>query len=80
MFGSLQGELWLVVSEAYVLVVFVVEFLIKLGAEHPFHHYFYDSWNVFDFVVLAAILLTMGMTDQVHTAVRHCSAHGRSSL
>jgi voltage-gated sodium channel len=41
-----------------VLVIFIIEILVKLVAEgnKPWR-YFYDAWNVFDFIIVAAAFL-----------------------
>jgi len=43
-----------------ILAVFVVELLLKLGANLPrVWNFFSDSWNVFDFIVVAICLLPL---------------------
>lgn len=44
-----------------VLAVFVVEIVVKMGAEgrRPWR-YFTDGWNVFDFIIVAAAFLPVG--------------------
>ena len=55
--------------EIFVLGVFVLEAIIKIGCEHaPFLHYFNDSWNCFDFTVLVGIFTCM--LACVHVAPR----------
>ena len=41
--------------------IFVLEILIKMGAEgrRPWR-YFYDGWNIFDFVIVVMVLLPLG--------------------
>ena len=44
-----------------VLVIFIVEILVKMGAEGVhFYRYFRDPWNVFDFTIVAACFLPVG--------------------
>lgn len=46
------------VLDKVVLYIFVVEIAIKMAAEWPRpHRYFSDSWNVFDFVIVAGAFL-----------------------
>ena len=44
--------------DTVILWIFVAEIVIKMGAEgrRP-HRYFYDPWNIFDFVIVAACFL-----------------------
>jgi voltage-gated sodium channel len=44
-----------------VLGIFIIEIIVKMGAEgsKPWR-YFYDSWNVFDFVIVAGVFLPFG--------------------
>ena len=44
-----------------ILIIFIIEVVVKMGAEAPqVHRYFYDPWNVFDFIIVAACLLPFG--------------------
>jgi voltage-gated sodium channel len=44
-----------------VLWIFVLEVVVKMGAEGArFYRYFKDPWNVFDFVIVAACFLPFG--------------------
>lgn len=47
--------------DTIVLWIFVVEIVVKMGAEgkKP-HRYFLDAWNVFDFIIVAAAFLPFG--------------------
>ncbi len=49
------------ILNAVVLWIFVLEILVKMGAEgsKPWR-YFHDSWNVFDFIIVAAVFLPFG--------------------
>lgn len=44
-----------------ILLVFIIEIVVKILAEgrRPWR-YFYDSWNVFDFVIVAAVFMPFG--------------------
>ena len=44
-----------------ILLVFIIEILVKILAEgmRPWR-YFFDSWNVFDFVIVAAVFMPFG--------------------
>ncbi|MFT6399654.1 MAG: voltage-gated sodium channel [Bradymonadia bacterium] len=41
-----------------ILTIFILEIVVKMGAEMPKpHRYFLDPWNVFDFVIVAACFI-----------------------
>lgn len=44
-----------------ILLVFIIEIVVKILAEgrRPWR-YFYDSWNVFDFIIVAAVFMPFG--------------------
>ena len=45
-------------ADQIVLWIFVVEVVVKMGAEYPKPwRYFLDPWNVFDFIIVAACFL-----------------------
>lgn len=54
---ELHGDL-LHLFDKIILGIFVVEVLVKMGAEgkRPWR-YFYDGWNVFDFLIVAAAFM-----------------------
>jgi voltage-gated sodium channel len=57
--GMVEEWGWLLHKlDAVVLGIFIVEILIKMGAEgrKPWR-FFYDPWNVFDFVIVAVCLV-----------------------
>ena len=55
---------WLQGTNAVILFIFVVEFIIKFFAEWPTPlGYFSDSWNVFDFIIVC-----VGVIDVFYTA------------
>ena len=44
-----------------ILIIFIIEVVVKMGAEAPrIDRYFYDPWNVFDFLIVVACLLPFG--------------------
>ena len=44
-----------------ILGIFIVEVVVKLVAEgKTFWRYFYDPWNVFDFIIVALCLMPFG--------------------
>ena len=47
--------------DQFILVVFIIEIIIKVLAEgsKPWR-YFYNSWNVFDFIIVAAVFMPFG--------------------
>lgn len=50
--------------DAMILCIFVVEIFLKMGAESPRPwRYFYDSWNVFDFCIVAFSLLPIAFAQ-----------------
>src|SRR5690606_36554985 len=49
------------VLDAIVLTIFVLEIVVKMGAEgSPPLDYFRDPWNVFDFTIVAVCFLPFG--------------------
>lgn len=47
--------------DAIVIAIFMIEIAIKMGGQGVrFWRYFYDPWNVFDFIIVAASLLPIG--------------------
>lgn len=49
------------VLDEIVLAIFAVEILLKMVAEVPrVHRYFLEPWNVFDFLIVASVLLPFG--------------------
>ena len=48
----------LMLANNIILGIFILEILVKMGAEVPKPlRYFYDPWNVFDFVIVAACFI-----------------------
>lgn len=47
--------------DSFILIVFILEIVIKILAEgsRPWK-YFYDSWNIFDFIIVAAVFMPFG--------------------
>ena len=51
---------WAVVTDLLILLIFTVEIGMKVMAEdnrYP-HHFFWDNWNTFDFVVCTMLIIT----------------------
>ncbi len=48
-------------ANQFFLAVFILEALIKMIAHAPqMHRYFYDGWNVFDFLIIVVSLIPSG--------------------
>ena len=58
--GIEDNNLIINIIDKLLIFIFVMEVLIKIGAEgrHP-ERYFSDSWNVFDFVITAICVLSL---------------------
>ena len=59
-FAQRHGHILHILNDV-ILAIFVAEILIKMGAEgkQPWR-YFFDPWNVFDFLIVAACFLPIG--------------------
>ncbi|MFT4603046.1 MAG: voltage-gated sodium channel [Arenicella sp.] len=56
-----ENEFVLGVCNRIVLIIFIIEVLVKLIAEFPKPwKYFTDTWNVFDFIIVAAAFMPFG--------------------
>jgi len=51
-----------------ITVFFLVEILIRLMSEKPFHNFFKSGWNVFDFTIVAISLIPVGGAETVFVA------------
>jgi len=40
-------------ADQILLAIFTVEIALRILASNPYHHYFRDGWNVFDFLLIA---------------------------
>jgi len=49
----------------FVTIIFLIEILIRMGAENKFFHFFRKGWNNFDFVIVAISLIPLESTDVV---------------
>ena len=58
---STRNAAFLDLAHSVILVIFIAEIGVKMGAEgaRPWR-YFRDSWNVFDFIIVAACFLPVG--------------------
>lgn len=52
--GVIQG------FEVFFLWFFTIEIILRVFAEKKFYQFFYSKWNIFDFVVVAGVLLFSG--------------------
>lgn len=48
-----------------VTIIFLVEILIRMGAENNFFNFFKKGWNNFDFIIVAISLIPLDSTDVV---------------
>lgn len=48
-----------------VTIIFLIEILIRMGAENKFFHFFRKGWNNFDFIIVAISLIPLDSTDVV---------------
>ena len=48
-----------------VTVIFLIEIIIRMGAEKRIIDFFKGGWNVFDFLIVAVSLIPLGSTDVV---------------
>ena len=63
-YDSLSKNAVLLFLDQAVLVIFIIEFIMKLVAEpmHPYR-YFFSAWNVFDFLIVVGSLPIFPMAD-----------------
>ena len=48
-----------------VTIIFLIEILIRMGAENNFFNFFKKGWNNFDFIIVAISLIPLDSTDVV---------------
>ena len=53
------------VLDYIVTVIFLVEIIIRMGAEKRIVDFFKGGWNVFDFIIVAVSLIPLESTDVV---------------
>ncbi|GGK25255.1 hypothetical protein GCM10010965_17490 [Caldalkalibacillus thermarum] len=51
---------WFYLIDRMILWIFTAEIILKLVATRPRYHFFKDSWNVFDFLIVASGHLFVG--------------------
>ncbi|WP_223703009.1 ion transporter [Sutcliffiella deserti] len=52
---------WLIHGfEVFFLWFFTIEIILRMLAEKKIHHFFYSRWNIFDFIVVAGVLVFSG--------------------
>jgi voltage-gated sodium channel len=56
---------WLLVLDMAVTAFFLVEILIRMGAERRLRDFFTKGWNVFDFLIVAASLIPLDESEVV---------------
>ncbi|MEQ6889833.1 ion transporter [Halomonas sp. CS7] len=58
-------EQWLLAMDVAVTVFFLVEILIRMGAEKHLRDFFRRGWNVFDFLIVTASLIPLDDSEMV---------------
>lgn len=49
------------ILDTLIILIFIIEAILKIGSEMPRPlHYFNNSWNVFDFMIVVGVLLPIG--------------------
>ncbi|QFT84205.1 Ion transport protein [Halomonas sp. THAF12] len=56
---------WLLALDTAVTVFFLVEILIRMGAERRLRDFFRKGWNVFDFLIVTASLIPLDESEMV---------------
>lgn len=51
---------WFYLADSLLLWIFTIEIVLRMIAARPTHHFFKDSWNLFDFTIVAAGHLLAG--------------------
>ena len=64
-------------ADGVILAIFTVEVVIKmLGVGPRYLDYFKDSWNVFDFVIVAVALVVFGVLGERQRRHQRLSSMG----
>ncbi|MBS9404312.1 ion transporter [Halomonas sp. TRM85114] len=56
---------WLLVMDVAITVFFLIEILIRMGAEKRLRDFFRRGWNVFDFLIVTASLVPLDDSEMV---------------
>jgi voltage-gated sodium channel len=61
---SHAGKVVMIVLDFIILIIFLFELIVKFLAEgsRPWN-FFYSSWNIFDFIIVAASFLPVGGSE-----------------